>query len=179
MYDTPITVSGRLVADPVLRQTKDGAPMTTFRIASNARRPSANAPGGFEDGPTSFYNVSTFRTLGTNAAIALHKGDPVVVTGQLVINEFDRQDGSRGTSAEITARSVGHDLTWGITAFRKVARGVGVMSEAQVAGVRAASDAMTDAMVALGEEGLTTDHLPGQRVDTLTGEVLERHEEAA
>lgn len=125
MYDTTVTVIGRLVADPVVRQTRDGAPMLTFRMATNGRRQKPGAPGQFEDGPTSFYNVCAFRSLATNGAFALQKGQPVIVTGVMEITPFERQDGSRGASAEISARSIGHDLTWGITAFRKVVRGAG------------------------------------------------------
>ena len=102
MNETTITVVGRLVADPVIRQTYAGSNVTTFRIATNARK---NRPGTgeFEDGPTSYYNISAYKSLGANAAISLHRGEPVVVTGALEVSTFDRQDGSKGSAADITA----------------------------------------------------------------------------
>ena len=111
MNETTITVVGRLVADPVIRQTYAGSNVTTFRIATNARK---NRPGTgeFEDGPTSYYNISAYKSLGANAAISLHRGEPVVVTGALEVSTFDRQDGSKGSAADITARQIGHDLSW-------------------------------------------------------------------
>lgn len=147
MYDTMITVCGRLVADPVLRGTSTGGTRTTFRLATNTRRPKPGSPGEFEDGPTSFYNVSTFRALGANAALSLKKGDPVIVHGSIELSEFDRQDGSRGQAGDITARVVGHDLGWGVTAFRKVARGGSAPADQGVfaSQFRAAGEAMAQA----------------------------------
>jgi single stranded DNA-binding protein len=100
MNETTITVVGRLVADPVIRQTYAGSNVTTFRIATNARK---NRPGTgeFEDGPTSYYNISAYKSLGANAAISLHRGEPVVVTGALEVSTFDRQDGSKGPHARV------------------------------------------------------------------------------
>ncbi len=180
MFDTPITVTGRLVADPVLRQTQQGAPMTTFRIATNSRRAKPGAPGEFEDGPTSFFNVRAFRFLGSNLAMSLRKGDPVVVTGTVEIAEFERQDGTRGTAAEITARSVGHDMTWGVTAFRKVARSAGPGHEGSVPDFRASAEAYGNAMVDAVGDVVSVDGFPASPdVDRATGEVFERTETAA
>lgn len=121
MNETFVTVQGRLVADPERKVGGAGTPFTVFRIASTVRRPARN--GGYEDGGTSFYSVVAFRALAANAARSLKKGDPVVVMGRQRINEFVRQDDSRGTSVEIDARAIGHDLTFGTTEFAKVVAG--------------------------------------------------------
>ncbi len=120
MNESYVTIQGRLVADPDLKQTRTGIPFAAFRVASTVRRPASG--GGFQDGPTSFFNVSAFRSLGANAAHSLHKGDPVTVYGRLRVNQFTRSDGTLGTTAEVDAYSVGHDLTYGTTAFEKVSR---------------------------------------------------------
>lgn len=121
MNETELTVAGRLVADPEHRTTRAGVQFTIFRLATNARR--RNREGVFVDGPTSYYNVATYRSLGMNSHTSLHKGDPVVVRGRLTINDFQRADDSWGSSADIDAYSVGHDLTFGTTEYVKSGRG--------------------------------------------------------
>ena len=177
MFDTQITVHGRLVADPVMRETASGAPMTTFRIATNARRPVNGQPNQYQDGPTSFYRVTAFSNLGCNLGVSLSKGDPVVVTGRLEISQFDRQDGTKGTAAEITARSVGHDLSWGVSSFRKVQRSSSGDGDAHHQQMRAANGAMAEAMAESAEGRTRVDVPPG--VDADTGEIFEASERAA
>ncbi len=120
MNESYVTVQGRLVADPELRETKTGIPVAVFRVATTVRRPAPG--GGYQDGPTSFFNVSAFRALGVNVRHSLHKGEPVTVYGRLRINQFTRADGSHGTTAEIDAYAVGHDLSFGTTRFVRVTR---------------------------------------------------------
>ena len=162
MNESYLTIQGRLVADPELRQTKTGIPVAVFRVATTVRRPSPS--GGFQDGPTSFYNVSAFRSLGVNASRSLKKGEPVTVYGRLRINQFTRADGSHGTTAEIDAYAVGHDLTYGMTRFAKVARTqadeTDRMSDPAIqAGFEA--QAAGDAAYGEGQDGARTDRAPG------------------
>lgn len=121
MNEIYVTVSGRLVADPEARNTKNGVPFAAFRVASTARRVNRTT-GEFEDAGTSFVSVTAFRSLGANVAHSLHKGDPVVVHGRMRVNQWMRQDDTLATSVEIDAYSVGHDLTWGTTSLVKVSR---------------------------------------------------------
>lgn len=184
MNDIPITVVGRLVAEPTLRTTATGAPMTTFRIATNSRRPKPGVPGEYEDGPTSYFNVAAFRALGANLATCLHRGEPVIVHGTLEIAQFDRQDGTRGSGGDIVARSVGHDLNWGLGYLRKVSRG-GVVSEtiANDPHLQAATAAALDVLSEGVPDPDTVDYDVvsdgGVTVDQRTGEILERARSAA
>lgn len=120
MNETELTVAGRVVADPEHRTTRAGMQFTTFRLASTVRR--RTREGVYVDGPTSFYNVSAFRSLGMNTHETLRKGDPVVVHGRLTINDWQRADDSWGSSADIEAISLGHDLTYGTTTYAKANR---------------------------------------------------------
>lgn len=131
MNETELTVSGRVVADPEHRTTRSGMQFTTFRVASTVRR--RNREGVYVDGATSFYNVAAYRSLGMNVHTSLRKGDPVVVHGRLTVSTWQRADESWGSSAEIGAVTVGHDLTFGTTEYAKVVRS-GVDSAAQEAG---------------------------------------------
>lgn len=160
MNEIYVTVSGRLVADPEARNTKNGVPFAAFRVASTARRVNRST-GEFEDAGTSFVSVTAFRSLGANVAHSLHKGDPVVVHGRMRVNQWLRQDESLGTSVEIDAYSVGHDLSYGTTSFTKVTRAQVDRTDrlsddaVQAAHARASGeelDAETDAYVVEGEE---------------------------
>lgn len=120
MNETELTVAGRVVADPEHRTTRSGMQFTTFRMATTVRR--RTKEGVYVDVSTSFYNVAAFRSLGMNAHASLRKGDPVVVHGRVTINTWQRADESWGSSAEIEAISLGHDLTYGTTAYTKAGR---------------------------------------------------------
>ena len=120
MNETYVTVSGNVVGDPVARLTKADVPFVTFRVASNVRRVNFKT-GEYIDAGTNFVNVTAFRSLGVNLANSLKKGEPVIVYGRMRINQWDNGERS-GTTVEIDAYNVGHDLTWGQSEFTKVAK---------------------------------------------------------
>ncbi len=121
MNEIYTTVMGRVVAAPESRVTRGGVPFTAFRLASTVRRPNPQTKE-YEDGPTNFFNVTAFRTLGANVGNSLKKGQPVVVYGRMRVNQWMRSDNIPATSVEIDAYCVGHDLTWGTTELVRVAR---------------------------------------------------------
>lgn len=121
MNEIYTTVQGRVVAPPESRVTKGGVPFTAFRLASTVRRHNPQTRE-YEDGPTTFFNVTAFRTLGANVGNSLRKGDPVLVYGRMRVNQWMRNDNVPATSVEIDAYCVGHDLTWGTTELVKVSR---------------------------------------------------------
>ncbi len=118
MYETLVTVQGRLVADPVVKQGRTG-PFTVFRVAQSERHPDRGEPGRWTDSEPSFYDVSVFRGLGENSARSLRKGHPVVVYGKQRIRQFRRDDGSYGARVEVDAYALGHDLRWGVTSYTR------------------------------------------------------------
>lgn len=121
MQDSIVTVQGRVATDPEMKSSKsNGTPFAMFRVATTPRR--QVAPGSFEDGETSWFTVYAFGYLGANVLQSIRKGDPVVVTGKLAAREYKRDDGSLGHSVSISANGVGHDLTWGQTAYEKVVK---------------------------------------------------------
>ena len=62
-----------------------------------------------------------WRTLAANLAGSVSVGEPLVVHGRLRVREEER-DGQRRTSVDIEAVAVGHDLTRGTAAFRRVVK---------------------------------------------------------
>lgn len=115
-----ITVVGRVATDPHPGSTGAGVPVTNFRLASTHRRFDA-ATQAWVDAETNWFSVAAFRQLGQNARSSLRVGDSVVVTGRLRIRSWE-SNGKHGTSADIEADAIGHDLRWGTTAFRPTPR---------------------------------------------------------
>jgi single-strand DNA-binding protein len=70
------------------------------------------------DGETNWYTVTAFRQLAINMAGSISKGERIIVTGKLRVRDWDNGERA-GTSVEIEAESVGHDLTWGTAQFTR------------------------------------------------------------
>lgn len=112
-----ITITGNVATEPEHKLTPGGVSITTFRIASGQRRYDRQT-GGWVDGPTNWYSVSTFRSLADHAYDSLHKGDRVILTGRLKVREWETSV-RKGTTVEIDAEAIGHDLLWGVSRFEK------------------------------------------------------------
>ncbi|MFJ6531447.1 single-stranded DNA-binding protein [Microbacterium sp. NPDC091662] len=115
MIDT-LTIVGRVATDPTQVQTAGGVPVTNFRLASTHRR-FDSATQAWTDSGTNWFSVAAFRQLGENAKASLRTGDAVIVTGRLKIRSWE-SNGKHGTSVDIEAEAIGHDLRWGTTAYR-------------------------------------------------------------
>jgi len=111
MFETPITVVGRVVTDVTTKHTATGEKVVGFRIACQERRFDKNL-STWVDGDRMYLGVSCWRRLGDNVATTLSKGDQVVVTGRFRVHERTNEDGGVRPMPEIDARSVGPDLAW-------------------------------------------------------------------
>ncbi|GAB3602026.1 single-stranded DNA-binding protein [Microbacterium aureliae] len=116
MTDT-ITLIGNVATDPVLKTLPGGAAVAEFRLATTHRRYDGSS-GAWVDAGTNFYTVSAYRRLGEHAAASLHRGERVIVSGRLKVRQWET-DTARGTSVDIDAEGLGHDLMWGVSAFTK------------------------------------------------------------
>jgi single-strand DNA-binding protein len=119
MTDT-LTIVGKVATDPHLGQTGGGVAVTNFRLASTHRRFDA-ASQSWVDGGTNWYSVAAYRQLGEHAKASLRTGDSVIVTGRLRIRNWE-SNGKHGTSVDIDADAIGHDLRWGTTAYLRTHR---------------------------------------------------------
>lgn len=106
-----MTVVGNLTADPELRYTPGGDAVANFTVASTPRTYDRNS-GEWRDGEPVFLRCAAWRSLGENVAASLTKGARVVVTGALRVRQFERQDGSKGTSVELNVDEVGPSLRY-------------------------------------------------------------------
>ena len=116
MPDT-ITITGLVATAPRHILTSEGLSITSFRLASTQRRFDRSADRWI-DGETNWYTITSFRQLALNAASSVEKGQRVLVTGRLRIREWD--NGERvGTTIDVEADSIGHDLAWGTARFTR------------------------------------------------------------
>ncbi len=107
-----VTLVGFVAQDPNIRTTATGKHVTKVRVGTTPRfRDSAT--GQWRDAETSYYNVSCWARLADHVRASLHKGDPVIVKGRFRTSTFEDKNGQLRTSIEITADTVGHDLSRG------------------------------------------------------------------
>jgi len=116
MSDT-FTVAGLVATTPRHLVTQEGLPITSFRLAS-AKRRFDRAKSAWVDGETNWFTITSFRSLAINSASSISKGDRILATGKLKVRDWDNGERS-GTSVEIEADSIGHDLSWGNSAFTR------------------------------------------------------------
>ncbi|MGW0467703.1 single-stranded DNA-binding protein [Streptomyces sp. NPDC003027] len=128
MNDTTVTLVGNVATGVEYRDTATGG-VARFRFAVTARRWDRER-GTWSDGHTSFYTVFAWRALGANLAASVSVGEPLVVHGRLKVREEERE-GQRKTFVDIDALSVGHDLSRGTAAFRRVVKGEPRLTERQ------------------------------------------------
>jgi single-strand DNA-binding protein len=111
------TVSGLVATTPRHLVTQEGLPITSFRLASSKRR-FDRTKKIWVDGETNWFTINSFRQLAINSASSISKGDRIVVSGRLKVRDWDNGERS-GTSVEIEADSLGHDLVWGTAEFSR------------------------------------------------------------
>jgi single-strand DNA-binding protein len=117
--EIPVTICGNAASEVRHVCTDQGLAIASFRIAATERRYERGR--GWVDGETNYLTVTCFRALADNVAASLQKGQPVIVTGRLRIRSW-KKDERHGLSAEVEAAAVGHDLSRGTSAFRRIVR---------------------------------------------------------
>ena len=107
-YHTIIVV-GNVGREPEMRYTPSGKPVTSFSVASNR---SYQTSSGEKADETIWFRITVWDKLAETCSQYLHKGSKVLVEGRLMPDKngspkvFPRQDGTFGSSYEITANTV-------------------------------------------------------------------------
>ena len=120
MYDIWTTIVGNVATPPKTAVTNNGHVVTSFRLASSVRRWDKVHREYVDDDP-SFVTITCWRRLAENVSSSVSKGQPVVAYGRLKIKEWER-DGRKGTTAEMEASSLGHDLNLGTSMWARSER---------------------------------------------------------
>jgi single-strand DNA-binding protein len=116
MSDT-FSVTGLVATTPRHLVTQDGLPITSFRLAASTKKFDKQA-NRWTEGETNWFTVTSFRQLAINSATSISKGDRVLVMGRLRVRDWDNGERA-GTSVEIEAETLGHDLVWGSSTFTR------------------------------------------------------------
>lgn len=103
----PITITGRLGADPELKIGASGTPVVRLRVVTNGRKKVGDA---WEDADTSWWSVVAFKAVAENTAASLSKGDQVVVIGKAKESTWETAEGDKRSRIEVVADTIAVDL---------------------------------------------------------------------
>lgn len=113
---TYIIDEGNLVALPELKVSRAGREYCTARVACNSRR--ADVDGTWHNIGTAYYQLTIMGQLGVKLTeIAADAGNiKLLFTGDLVVRDYVRKDGSAGSSNDVMVDHIavslfGQDLT--------------------------------------------------------------------
>jgi single-strand DNA-binding protein len=96
-----IVLTGRLTRDPEERVTTSGLTIAKFSVAVDRRSKDQNG-----EKQTDFFNCSAFRSNAEFVNNYAKKGRLVAVEGRVEINNFTKQDGSKGTAVDVICDNV-------------------------------------------------------------------------
>lgn len=136
MFETLLTVAGRVITDITQRTTSNGDSVCSFRIVARERRLNRERQE-WEDGDRLFLQVTCWRRLAENVAASLFKGDDVIVMGRLYLNEYE-VNGQPRSSMELDARVVGPDLSRCTAMLQRASRDTAVGDAPATGGALAA-----------------------------------------
>ena len=95
-----VVLAGRLVKDPVLRKTANGASVVSFTVACTRRFKQEGQPDA------DFINTVAWNKTADIVSQYTHKGSLVGVEGRIQTRSYDDQSGKRVYVTEIVADSV-------------------------------------------------------------------------
>jgi single-strand DNA-binding protein len=109
MFHTIIIV-GNLGRDPEMRYTNTGQAVTSFSVATSRKYTDGS---GQQQKETIWFNITVWGKQAESCNNFLHKGNSVVIEGQLKPDPitggprvFPKSDGTSGAKFEVTARTV-------------------------------------------------------------------------
>ncbi len=106
----PVTIEGNLTGEPEHGASESGNAWTHFTVAVNDRRLNQTT-GLWEDVGTVYHRVVVFNQQATHVARSLHKGDSVIVAGDLRFGTYiDKETGNSSETRDIIAGNVGASL---------------------------------------------------------------------
>jgi len=122
--DNHVTLIGNCTRDPELRYTQGGMSIASFGLAYSTRK--RNEQGNWEDGETSFFDITCFRELADNVAESITKGTRVIVSGSLRQRSWETKDsGEKRSKVEVIADEVAPSLRWATATVERANRSSG------------------------------------------------------
>jgi single-strand DNA-binding protein len=98
-----VMIIGNVGADPEMRFTPNGNPVTSFRVATNRVY---TTPNGERKQETEWFTVVAWNRLAENCNQFLTKGQRVYAEGRLHTSTWEGQDGQKRSRTEVIANRV-------------------------------------------------------------------------
>lgn len=95
-----VVLTGRLTADPELKTTANGIPVTTFSIAVDRRYRSG------EERQTDFINIVAWRQSAEFITKYFKKGNLIGIEGSIQTRRYQDKNGNNRTAFEVVASNV-------------------------------------------------------------------------
>lgn len=96
MFNLSVLI-GRLVADPELRSTSTGVPVTSFRIAVDR---------AYQKDVTDFLDIVAWRERAEFVCQHFHKGKLILVVGSVQSRNYVDKDNNKRTAVEVVADNI-------------------------------------------------------------------------
>jgi single-strand DNA-binding protein len=116
-----ITIHGNLTDEPALHHSPTGVAVLTFCVAVNGRRFDRQTHRWADTAPV-FHRVVAFQGLADNAAACLTKGTTVAVTGELVDDSFQPDEGRKIWRSKLVADDIAISLRFATGQVTKTRR---------------------------------------------------------
>ena len=101
-------ITGNIAMDPKLEFLSSGTAKLRLRVAESDQDWDKNTKEQKEV-PSTFYDVTLWGAVAERVAVWATKGLPVMVVGRIRLREFERQDGTKGSSLEVVVDHFGPD----------------------------------------------------------------------
>lgn len=99
MFNTVI-LTGRLTADPELKTTANGVPVTSFTIAVQRKYKQG------EESQADFINIVAWRQTAEFITKYFHKGSMIGIEGSIQTRKYQDKDGNNRVAFEVIAKNV-------------------------------------------------------------------------
>ena len=96
-----VILMGNITADPELKSTQSGTPVTTFTVAVQRRKPKDGS-----EAKTDFINAVAWQKTAEFVSRYFTKGKPILVEGQLQTRSYEAKDGSKRYVTEVLVDNV-------------------------------------------------------------------------
>lgn len=93
-----VILIGRLGKDVEMRSTPDGSSVGSFSLATNRKVK--------EKDHTDWHNIVVWKKVADNCAKYIKKGSQVYLEGEISTRSWEKKDGTKGYTTEITAHTV-------------------------------------------------------------------------
>ena len=105
---SPVHPNGRLTKNPELRFTNGGKAIAQFNVVTARRYKDGDQ---WQEKDVSFWDCTAFGEMAENICENLHKGDAVLVTGEMRQESWEK-DGKKNYAWRVLVSDVGPSLKW-------------------------------------------------------------------